>query len=1083
MTRPSIVRADTIDLQDQNSPSAQDHSKSHLNGGPVGQAAPHQAAELRHVQNERHAEEVALSNAWSHNGQGLSDEPPSEDDDMYARAEQLTGDTLVHHNGDLLGPSEGSDTGDDEDPLGDDMERASSSPSITDGGLPQFLWPRRSSSLTPIQTPVGTPTRDSFGASVRNSLLNSSSPFPNSLSRDTVPRYSSPIFGSDTDLCSDEVPDQSSSPFVSSPEDLSCFLSRSTSLSSPRHHHWGEYTTFKTTNDLTALLSPENDNDFAGQGKPSAEEQALADEERDELTPLLSEQEEYFSNGLQHRRSLSRSPTDKPLPRLPSPTKEGYVGMDHTVAKERITENEVFERDQETPTKKSAAGTSEAASLIAENDSEDDSDWLTESEDGDSFDSLLFNDDEAKVFKRSLTSALYFTTGWNAQSLQETEDIDFDLVYALHSFVATVEGQANAAKGDTMVLLDDSNSYWWLVRVMKDSTIGYLPAEHIETPTERLARLNKHRNIDATKMHFEDSLEKPRNPLKRAMRRRNQKQVAFAEPTYRDAPVYDYTSDEEEEDEEGEMQAQTNGQTNEAQMTQEEDYEDEDEITAVAPLNVRSTVKDPQQPVEELAQEVDQNMGLAEEQQFNEDGERVGPSRSRNGTVRNTDSFFKDDTAETRKITITPKLLRDENGSTMEVTRASNSMDRGSSFDFSDKPDRKEDKNTKKKKGMFNIFKRSKSDKKYKEESVNSTKTSSEFSRESPAPTSGTVSPAEKISLDNGVQRKGSKGGKLQKTQQPNGPTNGQQRQTMSPNGLRPLQLSVDHGIEEKLSNDSMRDANGGQRLSPEKQMNGSATGAPFAKQSNNPFADTNGISQVSRVTEIAPDALSESPVHITAADAHPDSEPPALVRDSSSDSDDVRSLRDSPSPPMQNGTIQHTQHAQHEGTGLGLQHSPMSSSMGVFGGVALAGAASLGGLAIASREQPPPPSREPPPQPNGFGSINTTPGSMPDRQNSTSTTTSAILSSAPSTPVWSDASLRQYMDESGSSDIRDLLVLTRDTTGVVPVSANHPLMAGLYSEERGQVKEMDDTLNELLSTYIERKVRSRSAQSQRKRL
>ena len=29
-----------------------------------------------------------------------------------------------------------------------------------------------------------------------------------------------------------------------------------------------------------------------------------------------------------------------------------------------------------------------------------------------------------------------------------------------------------------------------------DLAIGYLPAEHIETPTERLARLNKHRNID-----------------------------------------------------------------------------------------------------------------------------------------------------------------------------------------------------------------------------------------------------------------------------------------------------------------------------------------------------------------------------------------------------------------------------------------------------------------------------------------------------------------------------------------------------------------------------------------------------------
>lgn len=30
------------------------------------------------------------------------------------------------------------------------------------------------------------------------------------------------------------------------------------------------------------------------------------------------------------------------------------------------------------------------------------------------------------------------------------------------------------------------------------SPLGYLPAEHIETPTERLARLNKHRNIDVS---------------------------------------------------------------------------------------------------------------------------------------------------------------------------------------------------------------------------------------------------------------------------------------------------------------------------------------------------------------------------------------------------------------------------------------------------------------------------------------------------------------------------------------------------------------------------------------------------------
>lgn len=76
------------------------------------------------------------------------------------------------------------------------------------------------------------------------------------------------------------------------------------------------------------------------------------------------------------------------------------------------------------------------------------------------------------------------------------EDIDFGLTYALHTFVATVEGQASVLKGDSLVLLDDANSYWWLVRVLKTEEVGYIPAENIETPWERLARLNKHRNVD-----------------------------------------------------------------------------------------------------------------------------------------------------------------------------------------------------------------------------------------------------------------------------------------------------------------------------------------------------------------------------------------------------------------------------------------------------------------------------------------------------------------------------------------------------------------------------------------------------------
>lgn len=59
-------------------------------------------------------------------------------------------------------------------------------------------------------------------------------------------------------------------------------------------------------------------------------------------------------------------------------------------------------------------------------------------------------------------------------------NIDFNLVYALHTFTATVEGQASVVRGDALTLLDDSNSYWWLVKVLKSAEVGYIPAENIE---------------------------------------------------------------------------------------------------------------------------------------------------------------------------------------------------------------------------------------------------------------------------------------------------------------------------------------------------------------------------------------------------------------------------------------------------------------------------------------------------------------------------------------------------------------------------------------------------------------------------
>ncbi|KAI8802721.1 hypothetical protein BJ742DRAFT_831840 [Cladochytrium replicatum] len=100
--------------------------------------------------------------------------------------------------------------------------------------------------------------------------------------------------------------------------------------------------------------------------------------------------------------------------------------------------------------------------------------------------------------------------GGPAMVVDDTENdedhIDFSNVYALHTFVANLEGQVCVLKGDSLELLDDSNSYWWLVKCIKTDEIGYIPAENVETPFERLARLNRQRNIEISAPNSEEIL-------------------------------------------------------------------------------------------------------------------------------------------------------------------------------------------------------------------------------------------------------------------------------------------------------------------------------------------------------------------------------------------------------------------------------------------------------------------------------------------------------------------------------------------------------------------------------------------------
>ena len=65
----------------------------------------------------------------------------------------------------------------------------------------------------------------------------------------------------------------------------------------------------------------------------------------------------------------------------------------------------------------------------------------------------------------------------------------------------------------------------------------------------------------------------------------------------------------------------------------------------------------------------------------------------------------------------------------------------------------------------------------------------------------------------------------------------------------------------------------------------------------------------------------------------------------------------------------------------------------------------------------------------------------------------------------WSDASLRAWLED--GSDVRDMMVLIRDTSGVVPVKADHPAMRGLWVEERKGVGRMMGELDGLLEGFL----------------
>jgi hypothetical protein len=369
--------SDTIDLQDQNSPSAQDHSRQPQHPSPYGYgpAAPHQAQTLRRAEEDSYRQQQTSPRASQENGGPFSDNQRYYDEDDEVEDEHMNHLHGPNGNTDHDRDYDDGDASDshDEDMDDDMMDKISSSPSIEDGKYPLPRWPPRSSSKEYEVSPTSTltPTR---GASPTSSSPFLSPPVHFPLPRTQNVNYEDRHPNKKLDVWREDDSVEWQNPRII--PDYGCYYEEK-----PTEALYPEFMTDEEIAEVTKYLLPTDD--------PFLEDDV--DEDAD----------------------------------------EGYY-------------------DDETA-------------------------WMDE--DVNMPDYQPSSDEEEDEFTFS-TDDCFIDSGWGGECLREIEDIDFEFVYALHTFVATVEGQANATKGDTMVLLDDSNSYWWLVRVVKDGSIGELLNGH-----------------------------------------------------------------------------------------------------------------------------------------------------------------------------------------------------------------------------------------------------------------------------------------------------------------------------------------------------------------------------------------------------------------------------------------------------------------------------------------------------------------------------------------------------------------------------------------------------------------------------
>jgi hypothetical protein len=534
-----------------------------------------------------------------------------------------------------------------------------------------------------------------------------------------------------------------------------------------------------------------------------------------------------------------------------------------------------------------------------------------------------------------------------------------------------------------------------------------------------------------------DNTEKSKNPLKKAMRRRNAKTVQFAAPTYYEPSEAEYSDGEDGDD--GQMDFDSDARND----TKDEVKQQSDEASTISQAttavngsqrNVSSealTEATPSSPVKAQAADASE-AALAHQDSV---------SRSRKGVVRNTDSFFKDDSVETKKISLTPRLLRGDSDSTGSADQEVRQRPSLENFDkmigAEEKPVKEEKK--KEKKGMLSgLFKR-------KEKTPKGSKAdegAGKVSEESLRPSTHSKDSLDSVTkTETVVERRPSK---LQKHPPSNvvspktSPTEARPPQTQASLTPAPLTIPAPTGpapapptvrqVQNESSQESLQPiseqqqtlqvAQGPSRFPSlqEKRQQEAAADAPvkpvYAKRSKERFA-----------LEASDSEDEQTPTAVA---------PPVEGRASVSPLNEVQ-----------------TSQVNHRRNDSGMQISPIEAPTD---------------LDSSYPESAKVVTREMPEDITPIEAENTASTSKA----SPSTITTHTPSTSRSTPTWSDASLRTYMEN--DQDIKDLLIIVHDKSNVMPVGHDHPLMANLFSDERTKLAEMQTQLDSMLMSWISRK-------------